>query len=359
MIKCNHCGAKNIDSAKICEVCGKEITQKEQFIGEGVKKLWYASTWFIILMLIVFWPVGLYLMWKYKKFSLVARIILTVCISAFWIYVIVISYRDSNVETSISTNAYTMKGSDKNIEKLGGIKFKVPEYYDVRETDDEDSIVHFYPEREDAHASLVFRLMKDSYNAEQVRASKDNIINNWKQTLANLNIEDEDRNDNYILKATGNKDGAKVKYVAAVNNEMKKIVSITLSVDDTDTTGYNYFDDFDNMINKISIDSSNKVENNESVPDSKSNSSSNSMSGVVSDFNNEIDNAKSQLNNEIDVVAESVKDEMGLAGKVFGGYIDEYKDAYKDAVNDVGDAYKDAMKEYGNTYDDIMKSFGY
>ncbi|WP_159562770.1 MULTISPECIES: O-antigen polymerase [unclassified Exiguobacterium] len=43
----------------------------------------YERTWFIILMLIFIFPVGLYLMWKYKKFNKVVRIIITViCVIA-------------------------------------------------------------------------------------------------------------------------------------------------------------------------------------------------------------------------------------------------------------------------------------
>lgn len=37
----------------------------------------YASTWFTILMLIIFFPVGLILMWKYGKFNKVVRIVIT------------------------------------------------------------------------------------------------------------------------------------------------------------------------------------------------------------------------------------------------------------------------------------------
>ena len=37
----------------------------------------YASTWFTIIMLIIFFPVGLILMWKYGKFNKVIRIVIT------------------------------------------------------------------------------------------------------------------------------------------------------------------------------------------------------------------------------------------------------------------------------------------
>ncbi|MFC4682890.1 hypothetical protein [Exiguobacterium sp. s149] len=40
----------------------------------------FEKTWFVILTLIFFFPLGLFLMWKYEKFNKVARIIVTVVI---------------------------------------------------------------------------------------------------------------------------------------------------------------------------------------------------------------------------------------------------------------------------------------
>ena len=37
----------------------------------------YQKTWFVVLMLLVFFPVGLFLMWRYQKFNQIARIIIT------------------------------------------------------------------------------------------------------------------------------------------------------------------------------------------------------------------------------------------------------------------------------------------
>lgn len=37
----------------------------------------YQKTWFCVLMLFLFFPIGLILMWRYKKFGETARIIIT------------------------------------------------------------------------------------------------------------------------------------------------------------------------------------------------------------------------------------------------------------------------------------------
>lgn len=43
------------------------------------------KTWFIILFLILFWPLGLFFMWRAKKFSKAARVIITVIISLLFV----------------------------------------------------------------------------------------------------------------------------------------------------------------------------------------------------------------------------------------------------------------------------------
>lgn len=40
-------------------------------------KNFYQKTWFCVLMLICFFPIGLFLMWKYEKFNQTVRIIIT------------------------------------------------------------------------------------------------------------------------------------------------------------------------------------------------------------------------------------------------------------------------------------------
>lgn len=42
-------------------------------------------TWFVILFLLIFWPLGLFFMWKGKKFSKVARIIITAVVGVLFI----------------------------------------------------------------------------------------------------------------------------------------------------------------------------------------------------------------------------------------------------------------------------------
>lgn len=69
----------------------------------------YQKTWFTILFLILFFPVGLFTMWKYKKFNKVARII----ISAIFALAVISSFfgSDSDTDSSNSTTAATTEST--------------------------------------------------------------------------------------------------------------------------------------------------------------------------------------------------------------------------------------------------------
>lgn len=112
---CPNCGKEIRDGLTFCPACGKEIGGKidvqpvhieqpksDQIeidvstqvagdsgtdIGRNVgstyssvpreKKL-YEKTWFVVVMLIFLWPVGLFLMWKYTDWNKVVKIVITV-----------------------------------------------------------------------------------------------------------------------------------------------------------------------------------------------------------------------------------------------------------------------------------------
>lgn len=61
----------------------------------------YQKTWFTVLFLIVFFPVGLFTMWKYKKFNKIARII----ISVFWAFCVIIAFVPSDDSQSTDSTA--------------------------------------------------------------------------------------------------------------------------------------------------------------------------------------------------------------------------------------------------------------
>ena len=78
----------------------------------------YEKDWFIVLMLIVFFPVGLFLMWKYSKWHKTAKIIISVFFAVMFIFHDG-SKEYKNVETK-NTNAEVetaVETKDTNAEK--------------------------------------------------------------------------------------------------------------------------------------------------------------------------------------------------------------------------------------------------
>lgn len=74
----------------------------------------YQTTWFCILMLILFFPVGIYLMFQYKHFNNTARIIITIIIGL--IIVSSISNNNSNTNTIDSTETIEESENHGSIE---------------------------------------------------------------------------------------------------------------------------------------------------------------------------------------------------------------------------------------------------
>ena len=61
-MKCQNCGNEIETNQPRCPYCGTPI---ETTLLQ--KRKWYQSAAFTIVMLVFFWPVGLFLMWKYQK----------------------------------------------------------------------------------------------------------------------------------------------------------------------------------------------------------------------------------------------------------------------------------------------------
>jgi hypothetical protein len=50
---------------------------------ENEKRAFYERGWFTVLMLVIFFPVGLFLMWKYQKFNMVIRVIISTVLGIY------------------------------------------------------------------------------------------------------------------------------------------------------------------------------------------------------------------------------------------------------------------------------------
>ena len=74
----------------------------------------YEKNWFVVLMLILFFPVGLYLMWKHTKWNKVVKIV----ISVFFGILIICSSGNENKTNSVSNNVKTEVSQKNKYEEL-------------------------------------------------------------------------------------------------------------------------------------------------------------------------------------------------------------------------------------------------
>ena len=129
-MRCEKCGSEIPENSKFCNSCGAEQPQEviptidateiemveaivevpvesppEIFVPleepnpftenqpSATKEKFYKKSWFIALMLFLFFPVGAYLMWKEKKFNKVVRIISSIILGLnfiFWTFILIV-----------------------------------------------------------------------------------------------------------------------------------------------------------------------------------------------------------------------------------------------------------------------------
>ena len=75
--------------------------EKENSTNQSKKVPFYQSGWFTILLLIFFFPVGLYLMWRYKKFNMVARVI----VSALFVFLMIPAIWGKSKDSGVTANS--------------------------------------------------------------------------------------------------------------------------------------------------------------------------------------------------------------------------------------------------------------
>ena len=92
------------------------------------KEKWYQKSWVVILFLVFIWPVGLFLMWKYKKnWTKVAKIIITVLIALCVLYSCsTMGDADTTSETTTLSEGTTDETTDITEEKKSWKAFPHP-----------------------------------------------------------------------------------------------------------------------------------------------------------------------------------------------------------------------------------------
>lgn len=97
----------------MCDIL-KEIRKRGMGMknGDNERPKFYQRAWFTILMLIVFFPVGLYLMWKHNKFPFAVRVI----ISAFFGLMVVSSIFDYSSNEDLYNKIRELEEKNEQLE---------------------------------------------------------------------------------------------------------------------------------------------------------------------------------------------------------------------------------------------------
>lgn len=83
-----------------------------------MKEKFYQKTWFVILMIIFVFPVGLILMWYYKKFNNIARIIITVLFALALLSGLFGGESSDTANSSTETTENTENTTEANVDKM-------------------------------------------------------------------------------------------------------------------------------------------------------------------------------------------------------------------------------------------------
>ena len=103
MKNCDHCGAQVPEGSSFCTSCGTNFSQVAMPPPVPPPQTkWYFKTWFIIVMLVVFFPVGLILMWLGGRFNKIVRIGVT---TVFALLIIAVAMSDNKTDVSTKSGA--------------------------------------------------------------------------------------------------------------------------------------------------------------------------------------------------------------------------------------------------------------
>lgn len=144
-MKCDECGAP-IENGR-CTNCGKKFVNQEPS-GEvnpvpkrdssvAVEEKFYQTRWFCVLMIFFFFPVGLFLMWKYKKFNKVTRIVVTVILVLAFIGNMGAMSNDEGEDAQYGDNSKVIEyGENESLNSTVGIEETTK---NIVETEDVDT----------------------------------------------------------------------------------------------------------------------------------------------------------------------------------------------------------------------------
>ena len=123
---CKFCGEKIDKSLMVCPKCGRQLQtykeNKEQPKGEQQKKVEdktkvYTQTWFMWVMLIIFPPIGIFLMWKFNfELEKKTKIILSIVFGLLFILLLTSNTNEASDNNGKIYNSGTNVSNSKKVE---------------------------------------------------------------------------------------------------------------------------------------------------------------------------------------------------------------------------------------------------
>lgn len=100
VMQCKYCGQQIPDNSNYCSSCGRAVREEATEVKRESK--FWEQGWFAVLMLFIFWPVGLYLVFRYN--GKLAKIMISVFL--FMIIVIFITHFGADILSDKSDNSF-------------------------------------------------------------------------------------------------------------------------------------------------------------------------------------------------------------------------------------------------------------
>lgn len=136
------------------------------------------KTWFVILFLVIFWPVGLALMWSKKKFNLAARIIITVIIALLAALNIFFIFNEDDIENDYYSDQVHTDLNITSDEATSSGETSLGQENALQTAKDYLDILSF------SYSGLVDQLEYEGYTHEEAVYAADNCGADWNQQAA-------------------------------------------------------------------------------------------------------------------------------------------------------------------------------
>lgn len=114
---CKKCGKELKDGALFCENCGAKVEENTTGANQDTivdEKKFYQTTWFSILMIFIFAPVGIFFIWKNKILKKPACVIVTIIAVFIALLQFEVIFGGDETTNTVSKNNYNISSENNS-----------------------------------------------------------------------------------------------------------------------------------------------------------------------------------------------------------------------------------------------------